>query len=428
MFIEPVVWSNGRTLSGQAEDKMQKKELSLATFKVADIRVISDRATAEESNRDLQTEKESQRPRIVSLTVSWCFMAAGLFVALAPMPARADNPIAVLQAQVAALQSQVTAQQGQITTLQGQVSTLQTQLTKVQSNKALGLDPFVSVVSGLVDGVNGPHIYFTGANIHIVSGFTRTDDKVTGLGNLIIGYDELPIAIGGTALISGDRGGSHNLIIGRGNRFTTLAFGGLVAGELNTVSAEGASVSGGANNTASNTLASVSGGTNNTASGIEASVTGGIGNNASSFGASVSGGVNNTASGVDSIVCGGGHNTASGQFASVSGGFNNTASGTNSSVSGGANNTASGTASSVSGGVFNIASGPLASVTGGEQNTASNSTDSVSGGFLNTASGGTSSVTGGVNNVAGGTETVVIGGNGVIDNNDRSIAPNPPFP
>jgi hypothetical protein len=45
MFIEHAVWSNGCTLSGQAEDKMQKKELSLATFKVAD-RVISGRATA----------------------------------------------------------------------------------------------------------------------------------------------------------------------------------------------------------------------------------------------------------------------------------------------------------------------------------------------------------------------------------------------
>src|SRR5258708_36767469 len=117
---------------------MQKKELSLATSKVAD-RVISGRATAEESNRDLQTGKESQRPRIVSLTVSWCFMAAGLFVALAPMPARADE-----KADIAALQAQ-------ITTLQGQVSTLQTQLDAVQSNKALGLGRFVSVVSGLVD-------------------------------------------------------------------------------------------------------------------------------------------------------------------------------------------------------------------------------------------------------------------------------------
>jgi septal ring factor EnvC (AmiA/AmiB activator) len=115
---------------------MQTKELGLATSKVADIRVISGRGTAEESTRDLQTEKtekESQRPRIVSLSVSWCFMAAGLFVALAPMPARAADPIKVLEAQVAALQSQVNTQQGQITTLQSQVGTLQTSNTTLQS-------------------------------------------------------------------------------------------------------------------------------------------------------------------------------------------------------------------------------------------------------------------------------------------------------
>jgi hypothetical protein len=413
MFIEHVVWSNGRTLSGQAEDKMQKKELSLATSKVADIRVISGRATAEESNRDLQTEKESQRPRIVSLTVSWCFMAAGLFVALAPMPARADNPIAVLQAQVAALQSQVNTQQGQITALQGQVSTLQTQLTKVQSNKALGLDPFVSVVSGLVNGVNGPHIYFTGANIHIVSGSTTTADSVTGLGNLIIGYDELPIAVGGTALNAGDRGGAHNLVIGPGNRFTNLAFGGLVAGELNTVSNASTSVSGGFFNTASSFGASVSGGTFNTASGDRSSVSGGSSNTASSFAASVSGGTLNTASNFVASVSGGNSNTASGNLASISGGFNNTASGLFASVSGGEKNTASGRGSSVS---------------GGQNNTASGGNASVSGGGTNTASGFVSSVTGGITNTAAGTiNTVVIGGQNVTDNNSNSIAPGAPL-
>jgi hypothetical protein len=309
---------------------MQKKELSLATSKVAD-RVISGRATAEESNRDLQTEKESQRPRIVSLTVSWCFMAAGLFVALAPMPARADNPIAALQAQVAALQSQVNAQQGQITTLQGQVSTLQTQLAAVQSNKALGLGQFVSVVSGLVDGVNGPHIYFTGANIHIVSGSTTTADSVTGLGNLIIGYDEPPLPPGPRRpppVVN--RSGSHNLVIGRYHNFTKAAFGGLVAGQANTISNEAVTVSGGVGNIASGVFSSVSGGVQNTASGEFSSVSGGTVNIASGGEASVTGGENNTASGANSIVSGGLNNTAGGPagiWAIVLGGENNVASG-----------------------------------------------------------------------------------------------------
>jgi len=372
---------------------MKPKNENCATSKVANIRGISGRTTAEESNRDLQTEKESQRPRIVSLTVSWCFMAAGLFVALAPMPARAADPIAVLQAQVAALQSQVntqqgqittlqgqvgslqtanttqqgqittlqsqvgslqtanTTQQGQITTLQGQVSTLQTnlnvtnttfqgQIATLQINPVLALGPYVSVDPNPENGVIGPHITFKGANIHIISGMGTTNDNgnPSGLGNLIIGYDEVPNipSLGGTALNPGDRGGSHNLIIGRGNRFKTLAFGGLVAGEVNTVSNEGTTVSGGANN------------------------------------------------------------TASGELAIVSGGFNNTA------------------------------SGPGSSVSGGFQNTASNNQASVSGGASNTASGQVAIVTGGVSNVAGGTETVVIGGSGVIDNNNVSIAPGTP--
>jgi hypothetical protein len=74
-----------------------------------------------------------------------------------PLPASADG--GGIPAEIAALKAQVAA-------LQNQVTTLQKQLAAVQSNKALGLGPFVSVVSGLVDGVNGPHIYFTGANIH----------------------------------------------------------------------------------------------------------------------------------------------------------------------------------------------------------------------------------------------------------------------
>jgi hypothetical protein len=364
MFIEHVVWSNGRSLAAGG-GQMQKIELGLATSQVAD-RVISGRATAEESNRGLQTGRESQRPRIVSLTVSWCFMAAGLFVALAPMPARADAKadIAALQAQVKSLQSQLNTQQGQITTLQGQVGSLQTanttlqgQLAAVQSNPALALGPFVTVDPNAENGVVGPHITFKGANIHIVSGsgFTNDNDNPTGLGNLIIGYDEPP---GG--LSSTDRGGSHNLVIGRYNRFTHAAFGGLVAGELNTISNKEASVTGGANNTASGLFASVSGGESNTASGGQASVSGGVNNAASGSGASVSGGESNTASGVNS--------------ASVSGGLSNTASGSRASVSGGDGNTANGTQSSVIGGVGNTADGSAAVVIGGQ-----NVTDKVDG-------------------------------------------------
>jgi hypothetical protein len=184
---------------------------------------------------------------------------------------------------------------------------------------------------------------------------------------LIIGYDEDPGMAPVPAfppLEPGDRGGSHNLVIGRWHRFTQAAFGGFIAGEANFIINEGASVSGGFTNTASGDLSSVTGGQDNTASGFQASVTGGQAN------------------------------LASGQFATVSGGAGNIARGF--------------LGSAVSGGSGNIASGSYASVSGGQ---------------ITTASGDFASVTGGRSNQASGTATVVIGGVNVTDNNNNSIAP-----
>jgi hypothetical protein len=354
---------------------MQRKELNCAIIEVANNRDMSGRATADRTNRGLRTGNGRKLWRIACSNFLGSLMVAGLFIALAPMPGRADDDkgiraeIAALQAQVDSLQSTVSALESQVstlqtgnTTLQNEIkslktsnTTLQTQLAAVRSNKALALGPFVSVDPNPEAGVVGPHITFTGANIHIVSGSGMTNDNGNprGLGNLIIGYDEPPDSTeGGPPLNSGDRGGSHNLVIGPFNRFTQAAFGGLVAGELNTIQSLGASVSGGANNTAS---------------GFWASVSGGLGN------------------------------TASGSLASVSG-QGNTASGFEATVSGGLGNTASGFGASVSGGRFNVASGEATSVTGG------------------------------TGNAAGKLATVVIGGQNVTDNKDNSIAPQPPFP
>jgi hypothetical protein len=343
--------------------KMQKRELNCATFEVANKRDTGGRVTAEQINRGSRAGDGSGLRRIAGLTVIGSFVAAAFLVALTPMPARADEqdeagvPIKALEAKVASLQATVSA-------LQEQLSSLQSQLAVVQSNPALALGPFVTVDPSAEIGVVGPQITFKGANIHIVSGsgFTNDNDNPTGLGNLIIGYNEPPGSLGST-----DRSGSHNLVIGRYHRFTQAAFGGLVAGELNTIS------------------------------NLEASVTGGA------------------------------NNTASGLFASVNGGESNTASGGQAGVSGGVNNVASGSAASVSGGESNTASGDGASVTGGTVNTASGSRASVSGGDGNTASGTHSSLSGGVGNTAGGSATVVIGGQNVTGKVDGSIRPQPPF-
>jgi hypothetical protein len=382
---------------------MQRSVFNCATFRVANTTDMSGRATADEINHSLRTEKRIKLWRIAYSTCLGPLLVAGLFIVLAPMPGRADDDkdkrpghedndkgiraeIAALQATVSTLQGQVSAlqtanthQQNEINSLQTSNTTLQTQLAAVQSNKALALGPFVSVDPNPEIGVVGPNIIFTGANIHIVSGsgVTNEGSNPRGLGNLIIGYDEDPKSYfrgfdggpeGGFPLSPGDRGGSHNLVIGEAHRFTRAAYGGLVAGVLNTID---------------------------------------------SIGASVSGGYANTASGGYASVSGGGFNTASGEYASVSGGGGNGASGTNGSVSGGLGNTAG---------------GYLASVTGGFGNHASGSQANVSGGMNNTASGSQASVSGGTGNTAGGLSTVVIGGQNVTDNNNFSIAPQPPFP
>ena len=238
--------------------------------------------------------------------------------------------IAALQAAVSAIQGQVATLQGQVATLKAQNATLTTRMHTLEhlNGDLPALAPFVSVNPGPINGVGGPHVIFTGVNVHIRSGSGMTNDT-TNLGNLIIGYNEPRFGTDTT-----DRTGSHTLIIGPEHQFT--ASGGLLAGFGNTVTADFASVSGGAFNTASGgDGASVSGGRNNTASGDGASLSGGQLNTASGIAASVSGGVGNTASGGSASVSGGESNTASGDVASVSGGLNRTAPDTDDWAAGG---------------------------------------------------------------------------------------------
>jgi trimeric autotransporter adhesin len=372
---------------------MQRREYNHASIELANNQDMSGKGTADEINRSYRIGKERSVWCIASLSFLGTLAVAGFFAALVPLPARADDEESRhghgndkgIRVDIAALQAQVAA-------LQHQVNTLQSQLATVQSNNALLLGPFVTVDPNPEIGVIGPNIVFSGANIHIVSGSGATNDNSNfkGLGNLIIGYDEDPStavnAGAGVApgplppLAPGDRGGSHNLVIGRWNRFPS-AFGGFVAGEGNTILGAGTSVSGGGANTAGGTDVSVSGGRFNTAGGFYSSVSGGESNTAAGFnpgfgfGASVSGGVGNTASGTDASVCGGEGNTA----------FDN-----------------------------------ASTVTGGTGNNA--------GSFITFQEGIGASVLGGTGNNAGGRNSVVIGSQNIIDNKDLSIAPQPPFP
>jgi hypothetical protein len=298
----------------------------------------------------------------------WSLAAMVLAVAAAAVlqagPAQSAPPTKeTWQTAVAALQTQIDSQNSVISALQStvnnlqatvtnqaiQIGTLQTQSTNFQNNPVLALGPYVSVVPGTINGLNGPHVIFTGANVHVRSGAGSTDENfaqtqvLSGLGNLVVGYNEdftnPQIRI---------RTGSHNFIVGPQHSYRS--YGGLVAGYQNLISGPYASVSAGTDNTASAESSSISGGTFNIASGYLASVSGGERNSASGHRSWVTGGFGNTASGVYSSASSGEGNTASGRNSSVSGGYVNTASGNYSSVSGGGGNSASGTGSSVTGG------------------------------------------------------------------------------
>ncbi|TMI12660.1 MAG: hypothetical protein E6H40_01480 [Betaproteobacteria bacterium] len=179
------------------------------------------------------------------------------------------------------------------------------------------LQPYISLEVNPINGVNGPHIIFSGANVHVRSGSGRTDDNntPTGLGNLIVGYDEQQ-----TEAVS--RTGSHNLIVGGQHSFTR--YGGLAAGAANTLDG----------------VSAFAAGVRNVASGDFSSVTGGAGNFAGGGSSSISGGQENMTVEVASSVTGGRQNTASGVYASVTGGFTNAAAAEGSSVSGGQGNVA----------------------------------------------------------------------------------------
>jgi len=195
------------------------------------------------------------------------------------------------------------------------------------------LEGLLQDVSRLIDPNTGyDTVRFEGVNVQIVNGSGTTEGATTGTGNLIIGYNESRETLGEPVDCPDGsycdyRGGSHVLVIGEGNNYTSDSYGGMVVGSWNETSAPFASISGGNANTASGHHSSVSGGGWSTASGDYAAVSGGIQNRASGEGASVSGGNTNIASGV---------------IASVSGGLGNKASGANSSVSGGDHRTASG--------------------------------------------------------------------------------------
>ncbi len=148
--------------------------------------------------------------------------------------------------------------------------------------------------------VSGSVTRFSGTNLQIVSGSGVTSGTINGLGNLIIGYNALR---GVNASLPNDRTGSHNLVLGDNNNYSS--YGGIVAGDYNAITGVYASVIGGYQNIASGDYSTVSGGFDNIASGSASSERGGGINIASGPAASVSGGIKNISAHYYTSVSGG---------------------------------------------------------------------------------------------------------------------------
>jgi hypothetical protein len=193
---------------------------------------------------------------------------------LVQYPYGVRSPFVTLQAQIDALKSQINqltvdkgalatltennrllkaalmAAQDNITALQGNVTTLETKTADI-----IPLGKYIKIDTNLINGVKGPHILITGVNVHVRSGsgFTNDNGGLTGLGNLIIGYNENT-----TPTPTLPRTGSHNLVGGSMNSFSS--FGGMVFGLQNTISGQYASVLGGNQNKAEGSNSTVYGG------------------------------------------------------------------------------------------------------------------------------------------------------------------------
>jgi hypothetical protein len=291
-----------------------------------------------------------------------------------------------------------------------------------------------NVASGQFLGtLNAQPLDFYVNNLRALRLILKTD--ATGI------YSNAPDVIGGSssnqvsvgvvgATIGG--GGGMDIYGGVDVNTVTANFGTVSGGEFNQANGQFSTVCGGGGNNASGDYATASGfltvasgewstvggGDQNAATNQFATVAGGLGNGAFGNGSTVGGGTGGTASGATATIAGGNNNTASGVSATVGGGIQNTASGEYSTVSGGSYNTASAIGSFIGGGGYDgiIGSGNqvqsrAATICGGIGNMIPSGAiySTIGGGCYNNASGNASTICGGSNNAASGNYSFAAG-------------------
>ena len=179
---------------------------------------------------------------------------------------------------VTALQTEIATLKAALATANGQLSVLDGRLKTLEQRGAGGgsVDPmlvelakYVKVDPAVRNGVPGPHVIFHHANVHVQSGsgimpeydivngtIVARQAALNGLGNLIVGYNDVPVPQGFVT------SGSHNIVVGQAHTFTSL--GGVIYGNNNTISGPYATVLGGRQNHALAPTSSVLGGFNTT--------------------------------------------------------------------------------------------------------------------------------------------------------------------
>ena len=200
--------------------------------------------------------------------------------------------------------------QSEVTPLKSTVAALQRQVTLIAQNPALEIGPFVSINPNPVNGIKGPLLVIKGVNVMIENGMGATN-LTNGLGNLALGYQESVSSMGASWWVMGpnDRMGSHNLLLGRYNKWTNNAFAGIVSGGANEIDGGGSSVLSGEDN-----VASVG----------DSIVVGGLANRALSGTSAILFGDQNTTNAELSVIVAGNVNTTNGLYSTILAGDNGT--------------------------------------------------------------------------------------------------------
>lgn len=300
----------------------------------------------------------------------------------------------------------------------------------------------IDSVAGLSDylwvDTSRNELHFEGANVHIESGTGFTHDNttvayggtgtgsLTGLGNLIVGYEQ-----GGSGA-SKPNIGSHNIVVGSYNGYRS--YGGIIAGDDNDVYSPYAMVLGGVGNDIHDnaTYSVIVGGyhndidSGNPASGSDYNLIAGGSSNAilSSSSSSIIGGSSNLVkSAFSASLVGGEDNYAEGTYSAIFAGHDNVVSGEHASIVGGGENGAEGVAAVIVGGRDNLALADYSAVSGGRNNNAADEYTSVTGGQYNYAAGYAATISAGYNNVTKGDYASVYGGTGAYVTTTYGYAP-----